>query len=972
MKKRRCLLCGTSRMSLMAALIAASPGIALGGAATVTVIQQSTYTINPANTPITFGGGTFIYTLVTKNTPGASGGDAVDGGGGLTVSNAGVLQGSATGIALGSVSSPGTIVNSGYISGNHGYGILLAHGGSLVNSSVGGSLSNGKYAGFIEGATNGVQIIGSGTVTNAGAIYGAVSAIYAKGGTLSLTNSGMLNGGNYGVTILDANAAITNSGTIIGGVYSVRFLGTGTHILTLTTGSLLCGPVFAGPSSTGSGTNELVLEGSGSAGNSFIGFDTLTVEAGPGAGWTLSGTSTIGATEVKSGALIVTGALMSAFTIDPGARLQGNSVSLEAQGTVTDNGTLVFDQGMKGSFATPITGTGAVVKLNGGTLTLSGDNGFTGGVMVEAGTLILGSATAFGSGGLTVDGGIADLTGFSITRTSLAGAGGTVLLGPQTLTLEQASDTSFAGTISGSGLIKAGIGRLTLNGGSTLGTTMITGGTVEVGDAAHPGASLASAVAVEAGGTLSGHGTIIGDVTNNGVVAPARLQLQGNFSQGPAGTLAIEANANGAHSLLAVSGATSLAGTLAVETDPGIFVRGASVTFLTSGSGVNGSFATLMAPGGVRVEVDSAVVSISGFVGNAGTSGNERAVGAALAATTGGGDLGVLIAGVNSVTPAAQNPALDQVGGEVYADFSNIEREMMRGFLTGLQTQLTDAPPNASLSSWGRASGNFGSVDGNGNAHGFSSTASGGILGLEQGVGYGTTLGAALSYGHTDFSLNGLGQSGALDSVAAGLYGEERLGPLFVDAAAGLGLDYGTARRSIGFAGLGRSASGSVDGLTGGVLASGGFRILWPDRLLLEPSVSLAYTHVSTGAVSESGANGGDLGVASQSQESLAGILGARLEQGFALESGKLRAGLSVAWSHDFLSLAPHVNESFIAAPGSGFTLTGADPGSDAALLGVGVAYDVSMQLSIYGRYDATIGTHETDHAVTAGVKFTW
>ena len=83
---------------------------------------------------------------------------------------------------------------------------------------------------------------------------------------------------------------------------------------------------------------------------------------------TLGGTSAVASTEVAAGSLIVTGALTSAFTIDAGATLQGATGNLLALGTVTDNGTLAFDQASDGTFANAIDGTGALIKQGAGAL----------------------------------------------------------------------------------------------------------------------------------------------------------------------------------------------------------------------------------------------------------------------------------------------------------------------------------------------------------------------------------------------------------------------------------------------------------------------------------------------------------------------------------------------------------------------------------------------------------------------------
>ncbi|NEE01949.1 phosphatase PAP2 family protein [Phytoactinopolyspora halotolerans] len=77
-----------------------------------------------------------------------------------------------------------------------------------------------------------------------------------------------------------------------------------------------------------------------------------------------------------------------------------------------------------------IDGPGGLVKRGTGTLTLTGDNGFTGGTEVHDGTLVAGSPTALGRGGVHVAGGtlrIAPDAGRAEVRGAYTQASGTVL-----------------------------------------------------------------------------------------------------------------------------------------------------------------------------------------------------------------------------------------------------------------------------------------------------------------------------------------------------------------------------------------------------------------------------------------------------------------------------------------------------------------------------------------------------------------
>jgi hypothetical protein len=127
------------------------------------------------------------------------------------------------------------------------------------------------------------------------------------------------------------------------------------------------------------------------------------------------------------------------------------------------------------------------------------------------------------------------------------------------------------------------------------------------------GAALAGAVDIQ-GGTLTGGGTVQGNLSNAGVVAPGGstgiLNVEGDYHQEAGGTLTVEiagAAAGSGHDLLAVDGRAVLAGSLAIELDssfePGLGQRFTVVSWAES----SGTFATLgcaMAGDGKRFRPD--------------------------------------------------------------------------------------------------------------------------------------------------------------------------------------------------------------------------------------------------------------------------------------------------------------------------------------------------------------------------------
>ena len=109
--------------------------------------------------------------------------------------------------------------------------------------------------------------------------------------------------------------------------------------------------------------------------------------------------------------------------------------------------------------------------------------------------------------------------------------------------------------MSGSGAVdKVGAGTLILDGDSPYtGGTTVSAGTLAVGDFAHPSAALSGggAIAVEAGATLGGYGSVIGDVTNRGVLAPGSATP--GFSGSPMGAFTINGNYTGAGGTMAIN-----------------------------------------------------------------------------------------------------------------------------------------------------------------------------------------------------------------------------------------------------------------------------------------------------------------------------------------------------------------------------------------------------------------------------------
>ncbi|MDT3667586.1 autotransporter outer membrane beta-barrel domain-containing protein [Cronobacter dublinensis] len=355
----------------------------------------------------------------------------------------------------------------------------------IVNPDVTMSSSKSKPAVSVQGEDI-VTFTNNGTIKND---FGNAMQVEIDGQSSSmftLQNNGTVNSLNKGISVIDAkDVTIINTGTISGGDYAISFESGGNNALVLKAGSDLQGDVIT----KGSANNTITLNDSGSEDSNFIGaeasegFKSLTMD---GSEWTLTGdidlTGQGDSLIVKTGKLTLGGKVTNtgASLIDADATLQvgtGSGDNASLQGNVTNNGTLVFNQAADYTFAGDISGSGNLVKENTSTLTLSGNNLYSGDTTLNGGTTLLAENGTIGpdggTGSININDGATFASAGTVNSNVVIAAGGVLASWNAVSGNENATTPASGNTITGD---VTNQGTLQIAGGNNVGNAFTIDG----------------------------------------------------------------------------------------------------------------------------------------------------------------------------------------------------------------------------------------------------------------------------------------------------------------------------------------------------------------------------------------------------------------------------------------------------------------------------------------------------------------
>lgn len=599
-----------------------------------------------ADRTVTLGADRTIGNLIFGDTSGTQNWILTDGG---TAGNDLTLDATTGAPTITVVNNTATINATITDAGNEGLTKLGA--GTLILSQA-NAISGTTTIGSVNGANAGVLQLGNdgalnGTSATPVRVYGGelrIGAFNPEGVTLTL--GGGSAGSNALVSIADNgrldlggnvtfDATNNANGALISGAGDARIDLNANRIFTIgdSSNAAVDLEISANVSNSGSGgggtARTVTKEGAGtlrfSGANQYSG--ATTINAGTLEATTLnngSAASSIGASSNIAANLVLNGGTLSyvgssAASTNRGFTVGANGATIAANGTTASNtltfastgGALAYGANNEAraltfrganagdnTFAKTIgdNGSGKVTvnKSEGGKWVITGDNTYTGGTNVSAGTLSAGHVNAFGTGAINVTGGTLALNNLAVIN-EITLAGGKLTGTSSTSNVNVTGDAAVTGTYGGH-----------FNAGTFASRAINTAGNVTVN------------------GRLSGQGVFSGgQVTVNGEHAignsPGQQTFNDGLAYGAASTLEWEIVGNN----LATAGtdydqALVNGGVLSIAPGATLEILASGVDYTDSAWDVNRSFAVLLVGGTATFNGDGFILDVTGAGNTAG------------------------------------------------------------------------------------------------------------------------------------------------------------------------------------------------------------------------------------------------------------------------------------------------------------------------------------------------------------------
>jgi subtilase-type serine protease len=741
------------------------------------------------------------------------------------------------------------------------------------------------------------------------------------------------------------------------------------------------------------------LKSSTSTGGGCIAGGTLTfntqntvsgpVDIGASGGTVNSGSTgkvgTISGVVYGSGALTATGlgttVLNANNTYSGGTRLNSGTLSIGSANNL-GTGAINFDGGTLLTTAGVIDAAPIAIGGNNGTINNGGNTDvFTGNIS--------------GTGQLTFDGaGTTTLTGSSISAGAVqVNLGSTLLIGG-TNTQMSVTNATNAGTLALGANTSLAVNNGLSNNGSLYGAGTLNGnlnnnGTVSAGPSVIP-VSINGSKPV-ATNTVQSLSSVPAATVGNAAVS-STTTVNGNLTPGTNATLAFSITPT-SNTQLAVGGnSVQVGGNLVVRasgmsTGPGNNLR-TTYTLLNDtnpNARLSGQFSLVSVQGLAAGEVYDLTYVIdpqilltvypNAYFRGAARTGNELEVGSVLdgAVPNATGSLYNQLNTLYQLPSAQLAAAMGQIDGEIYADAPGILYNAVSDIWApvyarmGLSATQGGPLPSTAPRIWVSGVGDFGNVEGHGNADGFNQRSGGFLIGADNNVFERLNLGLTAGYVNAGANRNNAGSTLSAQMWQLGGYADMNVGE-----NGHVGLLLGYTQGPVNFSNP--SAIGTATGQTYARLISAEARGSWTvdfgNGHSLTPLISLQTVYDQLGGLSESGLGALSLNVPMQNTTAVAARFQTRYDYNWRAWGVDWTASTAVGVREMLNQPDTLLSLGYNGIGGQNLTVEGVknNPTTQAGLVNVGLTTHLNNSLNVEIGYRGTYSGNTTLSAFQGNV----
>jgi outer membrane autotransporter protein len=211
--------------------------------------------------------------------------------------------------------------------------------------------------------------------------------------------------------------------------------------------------------------------------------------------------------------------------------------------------------------------------------------------------------------------------------------------------------------------------------------------------------------------------------------------------------------------------------------------------------------------------------------------------------------------------------------------------------------------------------------------------------------------------------------SGRSDSFQVGGYGTLRFGAAYLSGAVAFANHWFTTNRIA----VGDQLTANFTGQSAAGRFEGGYRFAVDPLLGLTPYAAVQAQYFRTPSYSETDLSGGGFGLSysAMSATDTRGELGMRLDNLNMIGDMPLILRARLGWAHDWIN-DPALGAAFNALPGSSFTVNGAAPPTNSALVSGAAELRMTANWSLTAKFDGELAQTAQTYAGSGTLKYSW